>query len=271
MALHTQPCEWTVTFACDSGLADIPETADAELGLMDGLFDKSPGINKRLDLPRSPSGSSMDTALNSPQGSSSSAGTGTASVPGILPLPSSSARAARRLKMEEVFLQFTCDDQDDRALKVADLGTVIRYLGHRLSPSELQRATQEADQDGGGSLDFQEFLCMGEQLDAQAERARLQTAAANSMPVRLFSSPAKSAREQEFRRIFVSCMQTENQTVAVKDLGVVIRLSGYGLTEEELLKVTEEADADGGGSIDYDEFLTVAENLDENGGRYVSK
>lgn len=272
--MNTQPGEWTVRFEVEKGLAEIPETADAQLGLMDGLgvkcLDRPNGIYKQLDLARTPSGSSMDTALNSPQGSSASTGTGTASASGAHPWPSSSARAARRLKIEEIFFQFTLDDQEDRTLATANLGSVIRYLGHRLTDVELQRVIEEADKDGGGSLDFEEFIAMAEILDARAETARL-LAAANSAPGRLFSSPPKTVREREFRRIFVACMQHEFQTIATKDLGVVIRLLGFVLSEQELQRVSQEADEDGGGSLDFEEFLTMAEHLDEVYGRSVVK
>lgn len=282
MAVSSQPGLLNVRFEVDSdaGLADIPETADAELGLMEnlspgksvssgshnghhnGVHQSGSAFHKHLDLARTPSGSSMDTALNSPQGSSASTATGAASTNGSYTMPSSSARAARRLKIEEIFLQFTCDDREDRTLSVAYLGTVIRYLGHRLTEVTLQKVIQEADADGGGSLDIEEFVAMAEQLDASAERERMLKAATSS-PARLFSSPAKSAREREFRRVFVACMQPESTTIAVKDLGVVIRLLGYVLTEAELQKVSAEADEDGGGTLDFEEFLIMAERLDE--------
>jgi len=286
----TQPGEWTVRFEIDTdhSLADIPETCDATLGLMDGLGlglkSPPPCINtnghhthsgadgyKKLDLARTlsvSSGSSIDTtALNSPQGSSASTGTGAASS--LYAVPTSGARAARRQKIEEIFFQFTCDDQEDRTLATADLGTVIRFLGHRLSEVELQRVVQAKEADSS-CLDFDEFVEMAELLDTSAERERM-LKAANSKPARLFATTAKSAREREFRRVFVACMQNEsgpeNTTIATKDLGVVIRLLGYVLTEEELQKVADEADEDGGGSLDYEEFLSMAEHLDEVYGR----
>jgi len=267
MAVHTQPGEWTVRFEVEKGLAEIPETAEAQIGLMDGLgvkcSDRPNGIHKKLDLARSPSGSSMDTTLNSPQGSSSaSTGTGTASASGVHPWPSTSARAARRQKIEEIFFQFTLDDQEGRALATVNLGSVVRYLGHRVTGVELQRLTEEADQDGRGSLDFEEFLAMAEILDARAEAARI-LAAPNSATGRPSSSPAKSSRERKFRRIFTACMQPECQTIATKDLGVVTRLLGFALSDQELQRVAEEADEDDGGSLDLQEFLTMAKNLDE--------
>jgi len=261
MAVLIQPGEWSVRFEVERGLAEIPETTDAQIGLMDGLGIKTPPFHKPLDLARTPSGSSMDTALNSPQGSSASTGTSRASASGEK-RPSSSCRASRRLKIEEVFFQFSCDDREDSTISTANMGSVTRYLGHRLSETELQRLIQEADKDGGGSLDLQEFIAMAEQLDASAERARVMVAA-NCGQARLFSSPAKNAREREFRRIFVACMQPEDQCIATKDLGVVIRLLGYVLREEELQKTIEEADQDGGGTLDYEEFLNMAERLDE--------
>jgi len=268
MAVVTEPGEWVVRFGDENGLADIPETADAQLGLMDGLIElpcenSLHKLHKQLDLARTPSGSSMDTSLNSPLGSIASTGTGTASASGshLYQHSSTSARAARRLKIEEIFFQFTCDYETERALNIADLGFVISYLGHRLTEAELVKVKQEADADGGGTLDFGEFVAMAERLDTSAERAR--AVAHATPPARLFASPAKSVRERDFRRIFVACMQPENQTIATNDLRVVIRLLGYNLSEEEVKKVASEAYEDDGGSLDYDEFLAMGLRLDE--------
>jgi len=262
MAPFTPPGLWTVRFEVEKGLAQIPETANVHIGLMDGLSMKSSGslgellgMHKHPELRRTPSACSTDTTLNSPQGSIASSS-------------SSSAKASRRMTIEEIFFQFTLDNLGERALSTVDLGTVIHYLGHRLTDEELQKVTQEADADGGGSLDFMEFVAMAERLDASAEQARI---AAVKAQARLFSTPPKNAREREFRRVFVMCMHRESQTVATKDLGVVIRLLGYNLTEEELQKIALEADEDGGGSLDLEEFLSMAASLDESHGRRGSK
>ena len=61
-------------------------------------------------------------------------------------------------EFKEAFLLF--DKDGDGTITVFELGTVMRSLGQNPTETELQDMINEVDEDGGGSIDFTEFLTM---------------------------------------------------------------------------------------------------------------
>merc|ERR1711994_1238668 len=61
-------------------------------------------------------------------------------------------------EFREAFLLF--DKDGDGTITTIELGTVMRSLGQNPTEEELQEMINEVDEDGGGSVDFTEFLTM---------------------------------------------------------------------------------------------------------------
>jgi troponin C len=65
----------------------------------------------------------------------------------------------------EIFVE----DSEDGTISTKELGKVLRMLGQNPSEAELQEMVDEVDDDGSGTIDFEEFTqMMAKQLAAEA-------------------------------------------------------------------------------------------------------
>ena len=62
---------------------------------------------------------------------------------------------------------------------------------------------------------------------------------------------------QQYRKAFAHYEKEEDGKISPKDLGIVMRSLGQNPTEAELQDMINEVDADGNGTIDFPEFLTM--------------
>ncbi len=59
---------------------------------------------------------------------------------------------------KEAFLEYDKDGSGNISIK--ELGTVMRTLGENPTEDELQNLINKYDEDGNGTMEFTEFLCM---------------------------------------------------------------------------------------------------------------
>nr|CAB3459269.1 unnamed protein product [Digitaria exilis] len=116
-----------------------------------------------------------------------------------------------------------------------ELGTVMGSLGQSPTEEELQEMVNEVDADGSGAIDFEEFLTL---LARQMREAN-------------------GADEDELREAFRVFDQDQNGFISRDELRHVLQNLGERLSDEELAEMLREADADGDGQINYNEFAKV--------------
>ena len=109
----------------------------------------------------------------------------------------------------------------------------MRSLGQNPTEAELQDMIAEVDTDGNGTVDFPEFLSL------MARRMK------------------DSDSEEELKEAFRVFDKDQNGFISAAELRHVMANLGERLTDAEVDEMVREADVDGDGRINFDEFVKV--------------
>ncbi|CAD7704874.1 unnamed protein product, partial [Ostreobium quekettii] len=111
-----------------------------------------------------------------------------------------------------------------------ELGNVMRKLGQKPTQADLQDMISEVDTDKNGTIEFNEFLVLMAKKMKHADP------------------------EEELREAFRVFDKDGNGSISREELRQVMCSLGMKLTLEEEDEMISEADQNGDGEIDYDEF-----------------
>jgi len=137
-------------------------------------------------------------------------------------------------QIDEFKEAFNLYDKDgDGTITTSELGTVMRSLGQNPSEAELQDIINEVDVDGNGIIDFTEFLEM------MAKKGN------------------HTNSEDELIEAFKVFDKDGNGFITSRELKHVMTNLGEKLTIEEAEEMINEADLDGDGQINYEEFVKM--------------
>nr|AAA92677.1 calmodulin-like protein [Pisum sativum] len=125
------------------------------------------------------------------------------------------------------------DKDGDGCVTVEELATVIRSLDQNPTEEELQDMISEVDADGNGTIEFDEFL--------------------NLMARKMKDTDA----EEELREAFKVFDKDQNGYISPSELRHVMMNLGEKLSDEEVKQMIKEADMDGDGQVDYDDFVKM--------------
>merc|ERR1719229_1171701 len=114
-----------------------------------------------------------------------------------------------------------------------ELGTVLAALGQNPTADEVQDMINEIDANGNGSIEFPEFL---------------------SLMARKF---ADTDVEEQLLAAFKVFDRDGNGLISAAELRHVMTNLGEKLTDEEVDEMIREADVDGDGHINYEEFVRM--------------
>jgi Ca2+-binding EF-hand superfamily protein len=132
------------------------------------------------------------------------------------------------------------EDSTDGTISTKELGKVLRMLGQNPSEQELQEMVDEVDEDGSGTIDFDEFCqMMSKQLAAEA---------LESIPER----PEKELAEA-FRIFDTKC----DGYLDHEELEAAFKLLGEPFEEWEIDAFILEGDKNEDGQIDYEEWVDM--------------
>lgn len=137
-------------------------------------------------------------------------------------------------KISEFRAAFEIFDRDrDGKISKKELGTVMRNLGQNPTEVELTEMINEVDIDGNGTIDFREFL---------------------GLMVRKMKD---SDIDEELLEAFRVFDRDGNGYITSNELKNVMITLGEYLTPDEVEELVKEADLDGDGQINYEEFIKL--------------
>ncbi|KAJ1515731.1 hypothetical protein HMI56_001706 [Coelomomyces lativittatus] len=145
--------------------------------------------------------------------------------------PRAELTSEQKQEIREAFDLFDTDGSgsiDSKELKVA-----MRALGFEPKKDEIKKMIQEIDKNGTGSIDFNEFLDL------------------------MASKMAERDSREEILKAFKLFDDDNTGKISFKNLKRVAKELGEHLTDEELQEMIDEADRDGDGEINEDEFLRI--------------
>ena len=134
-------------------------------------------------------------------------------------------------EIREAFDLFDTDGSgtiDAKELKVA-----MRALGLDAKKDEIRRMINDIDKDGSGTIDFNEFL--------------------NMMTARMGDRDSR----EEIVKVFRLFDDDETGKISFKNLKRVAQELGENMTDEELQEMIDEADRDGDGEVNEEEFFRI--------------
>ena len=144
----------------------------------------------------------------------------------------------------------------------------MRALGFEPKKEEIKKMISDIDKDGSGMIDFNEFLDMmtakmvrGGRSQAAAGRPgpHTHTAPPHTAPRRAAQSEKDS--KEEVLKAFRLFDADDKGKITFRDLKRVAKELGENLTDEELAEMIEEADRDGDGEVNEDEFCRIMKRV----------
>lgn len=137
----------------------------------------------------------------------------------------------QKADIKEAFNLF--DTEATGLIETKELKVAIRALGFEPKKEEIKRMIAEVDKDGTGKISFGDF----QQL----------------MTVKM----AEKDSNEEILKAFRLFDDDETGKISFKNLKRVAKELGENLNDEELQEMIEEADLDGDGEVNEEEFLRV--------------
>ncbi|KAH8407017.1 hypothetical protein KR222_004144, partial [Zaprionus bogoriensis] len=132
-------------------------------------------------------------------------------------------------EFKEAFALF--DKSGSGTISTRELGNLMKSLGQNPTEAELRDLVTEVDANGDGEIDFSEFCAlMSKQL-------------------------TEGDAEEELREAFKIFDRDEDGFISPAELRFVMVNLGEKLTDEEIDDMIREADFDGDGLINYEEFV----------------
>jgi len=128
---------------------------------------------------------------------------------------------------------FTQDTDGSGTIDAKELKVAMRALGFEPKKEEIKKMISDIDKDGSGTIDFSEFL---EMMTAKMSE--------------------KDSRE-EILKAFRLFDDDETGKITFRNLKRVAKELGENMTDEELQEMIDEADRDGDGEINEEEFLRI--------------
>uniref|UniRef100_A0A3Q0SK64 Troponin C, skeletal muscle n=1 Tax=Amphilophus citrinellus TaxID=61819 RepID=A0A3Q0SK64_AMPCI len=159
--------------------------------------------------------------------------------------PTDAQSDARSFLTEEMIAEFKAafdmfDTDGGGDISTKELGTVMRMLGQNPSREELDAIIEEVDEDGSGTIDFEEFLVM---------------------MVQQLKEDQAGKSEEELSECFRIFDKNGDGFVDREEFGEILHMTGEAVTEEDIDEMFGESDTNKDGKIDFDGRIKIIEGI----------
>ncbi|XP_004606065.1 centrin-1 [Sorex araneus] len=137
----------------------------------------------------------------------------------------------QKQEVREAFDLFDADGSG--TIDVKELKVAMRALGFEPRKEEMKKMISEVDKEGTGKISFNDFLAVMTQKMAEKDT------------------------KEEILKAFRLFDDDETGKISFRNLKRVASELGENLTDEELQEMIDEADRDGDGEVNEDEFLRI--------------
>ncbi|XP_041799886.1 caltractin [Chelmon rostratus] len=137
----------------------------------------------------------------------------------------------QKQEIKEAFDLFDTDGTG--TIDVKELKVAMRALGFEPKKEEIKKMIADIDKEGSGTIDFSDFLGM--------------------MTLKMSEKDSTEEIMKAFRLFDDDC----TGRISFKNLKRVAKELGENLTDEELQEMIDEADRDGDGEVNEQEFLRI--------------
>merc|ERR1711898_53799 len=136
-------------------------------------------------------------------------------------------------QLDEIREAFSLFDSDASGMiDVRELKAAMRALGFEVKNEELKKMVTDIDNDGNGTIEFSEFLMM--------------------MTAKMGEKDTREDIEKVFK-----LFDDNNTKISFRNLARVAEELGENIDDEELQDMINQADRDGDGEINIDEFYRI--------------
>merc|ERR1712230_98026 len=126
------------------------------------------------------------------------------------------------------------DKKRTGSIPVADMGTVLRSLGQNPTEAELAALVEEVDKDKSGTIEFDEFVDLMSHTNKSQEQMN-----------------------EEIKNAFLTFDADGSGFITREELIETLTTMGDPVDEETITGMIQEADVDGDGKINYEEFTKI--------------
>ncbi|XP_069114946.1 calmodulin-like [Argopecten irradians] len=140
--------------------------------------------------------------------------------------------ADQTAEFKEAFSLF--DKDGDGTISTKELGTVMRALGQNPTEADLRDMINDADADGSGAIEFNEFVGL---MTKRKENEK--------------------DEEETLKEAFRLLDKDDSGFLTADELKHAMQNLGERLTDEEVATMIREADLDGDGKINYEEYVKM--------------
>lgn len=138
---------------------------------------------------------------------------------------------AQKADIKEAFDLF--DNEGSGAIDTKELKVAIRALGFEPKKEEIKKMIADVDKESSGRITFADFLQMMTQKMSEKDS------------------------NDEIMKAFRLFDDDDTGAISFKNLKRVAKELGENLSDEELKEMISEADVNGDGQVDQDEFLRI--------------